>query len=500
MRLSFSPALERALQVAQGIAHAQGIARGQAAAQVEALHLLHALLTEEEGQAVALAREAGLDLASFDRSQADGPELPWASDLETALQVARELAQEWGDAWGGEQVVTGESAFLALARQPHLRELLREAGLDERRLPTPRLAPETAIQGVPLADLTEQMDLARLLDASANRASEALRVMEDHARFVLDDPLLCATLKDLRHDLRRILAEEGPPDLPTSRDTLGDVGTSIGTASEYRRDSLREVVVAAGRRLAESLRSLEEYGKVASPQLGEQMETLRYRAYTIEKALLLRTGPDRLAGVSLYLLLTGATSAASLEWTIAEAAEGGVGMVQLREKDLSDRDLLQRARDVRRWTRRAGILFVVNDRPEIARLVEADGVHLGQDDLPVREARRILGRDPIIGVSTHDLDQVRRAVNEGASYIGLGPTFPSRTKHFDAFAGLEFIRQATALTRIPAFAIGGITPDNASEVVAAGARRLAVSQAIAGADDPRRVAHAFRRILQGVFP
>src|SRR4051794_10471359 len=105
----------------------------------------------------------------------------------------------------------------------------------------------------------------------------------------------------------------------------------------------------------------------------------------------------------------------------------------MREKDLPDRELLERARQLRQWTRQAGVLFIVNDRPDIARLVEADGVHLGQDDLPVREARRILGPDALVGVSTHNLEQVRQAILDGASYLGVGPTFPSKTKEFREF-------------------------------------------------------------------
>src|SRR5207249_3555462 len=101
---------------------------------------------------------------------------------------------------------------------------------------------------------------------------------------------------------------------------------------------------------------------------------------------------------------------------------GGTTMFQLREKNLTDQALLERARSVRRWTRQAGALFLVNDRPDIARLAEADGVHLGQDDLSVKDARRIVGPDLLIGVSTHDLDQVRRAILDGASYLGIGPT------------------------------------------------------------------------------
>src|SRR5206468_11654961 len=131
--------------------------------------------------------------------------------------------------------------------------------------------------------------------------------------------------------------------------------------------------------------------------------------------------------------------ARSLDWTIQEAAAGGASMFQLREKQMDDRALLERARKVRRWTRQAGALFIMNDRPDIARLVEADGVHLGQDDMPVKEARRIVGPDLLIGISTHNLDQVWQAILDGANYIGIGPTFPSATKEFPEFPGLDLV-------------------------------------------------------------
>src|SRR5206468_6231988 len=145
----------------------------------------------------------------------------------------------------------------------------------------------------------------------------------------------------------------------------------------------------------------------------------------LERALLVGgTAREQLAKCAIQVLLTGSLCAAALDWTIAEAAAAGADMIQLREKKLSDRELLERARNVRRWTRKAGVLFIVNDRPDIARLVEADGVHLGQDDMPVREARRLLGLEAIIGVSTHSVEQVREAVLDGATYLGVGPTFP----------------------------------------------------------------------------
>src|SRR5262249_30050308 len=141
-------------------------------------------------------------------------------------------------------------------------------------------------------------------------------------------------------------------------------------------------------------------------------------------------------------------------------------------------------------------LFIVNDRPDIARLSDADGVHLGQDDLPVKEARRVLGPDALIGVSTHSVEQLRQAVLDGADYLGIGPTFPSKTKAFDRFPGLPFLRSATAETSLPAFALGGIGPQNVGLVVEAGARRVAVSAAITKADDPQQAARELRAALE----
>src|SRR5262249_18358510 len=178
----------------------------------------------------------------------------------------------------------------------------------------------------------------------------------------------------------------------------------------------------------------------------------------------------------------------------------GAQVIQLREKSLPDRALLERARQVRRWTRKAGVLFILNDRPDLARLAEADGVHLGQDDMPVKEARRIVGPAALIGVSPHDLAQVRRAVLDGASYLGVGPTFPSATKEFAAFPGLDFVRQATGATSLAAFVLGGVTPETVGAAVSAGARRVAVSQAVCGADDPRAVAAELRRVLGAAHP
>ncbi|MGH7169531.1 MAG: thiamine phosphate synthase, partial [Gemmataceae bacterium] len=487
-----TPAVERALEWAQRHAGYLGVT------EVMPQSVLHALLVEEEGRAAALATAAGLDFDAFRAHlvvpdpllPAPAPPLPLHPRTHSAFFTARELARELS----GESTVASETLLLALLRADEtLSAELAAFGLSRddlernilsRRQPSPKLD-----EPLRLADVSERMDTARILDACANRAREGLRVIEDYCRFVLDDAFLSRALKESRHDLTSALSELSPTLLLEARETQYDVGTELTTPSEQERASLREVVQVNVKRLQESLRSLEEYGKIHSPSLGQALEQLRYRVYTLERALILgASARQRLQGARLYVLLTGSRCAASLDWIIAEAAAGGARIVQLREKNKNDRELLERARQARRWTQRAGALFLVNDRADIARLVEADGVHLGQDDLPVKEARRILGPDALIGVSTHNLEQLRQAILDGASYVGIGPTFPSTTKDFHDLAGLEFIRHAMAETTLPAFAIGGVNLQTIAAAVAAGARRVAVSGAIAQADDPRSVA------------
>jgi thiamine-phosphate pyrophosphorylase len=513
MLANVTPAVSRAWEAAQQWCRRQG------ASAILPEHLLWGLLEEEEGRAATVLARFGLASSegarvegaaisgqgSGDRGQTADPRplTPDPSPLQispltqTILDHARDLAHENSP----DRVVTSDELLLALLRSDSaLRQSLELQGLAFDKLETAILGPpETPLpldEPLSLGHSTEEIDSARILDAGANRAREAIRILEDYCRFALDDAFLSGELKRLRHQLREVLSRLPVSQLLEARETLRDVGTAIATPAERERSSVVAVVQANCKRLEEALRSLEEFGKLRDPQIGIDLEQMRYRAYTLERIMILSTtARRRLAEVRLYLLVTGSLCQAALDWTIYEAAEGGVQMVQLREKALSDRDLLERARQVRRWTRKAGVLFIMNDRPDLARLAEADGVHLGQDDMPVKEARRILGPDALIGVSTHDLDQVRQAVLDGASYVGVGPTFPSGTKGFTDFPGLEFARQAALFTSLPAFVIGGVSVDNVDRVIAAGPRRVAVSQAICRAEEPRQVASALRQRL-----
>jgi thiamine-phosphate pyrophosphorylase len=400
-----------------------------------------------------------------------------------------------------EGTISTDHVLLALLTEDEiLRQELESFGFDHERLQASIVGTSSPLvmeEPLLLNEPTEEIDTARILDAGANRSREALRVLEDHARFALNDAFLCRQWKQLRHDLAQALCLLPGSLLLEARDTLHDVGTAISTEQEWQRTSLHAVVQSNVKRLQEALRSLEEYGKIVAVEFAQQIEKIRYQSYTLERAVVQGgRSRERLADAQLYVLVTDALCRVSLVGTVKEAALGGAQIIQLREKDLDDCTLLARAREVRDVTRSAGVLFIVNDRPDIARLADADGVHLGQDDLPIRAARRILGSDALIGVSTHNLEQVRSAILEGADYLGIGPTFVSQTKDFAASAGLGFVQQALAESSLAAFAIGGIDLDNVAQVRAAGARRIAVSHAICSADDPRAVAGQLRQALR----
>jgi thiamine-phosphate pyrophosphorylase len=199
----------------------------------------------------------------------------------------------------------------------------------------------------------------------------------------------------------------------------------------------------------------------------------------------------------LYILIGGEGNAAKFESLVRTLVEAGAPALQLRDKSLHDRELLERARTLRQFTQGADTLFIMNDRPDLALLADADGVHVGQEELSVADVRRVVGPDQLIGVSTHSINQARQAVADGADYLGCGPTFPSQTKAFQSFPGTDFLQQVATEIDRPAFAIGGIDLGNLGEVIRAGVPRVAVSGAIVAAVDP---AAQVRQFLQQLGP
>jgi thiamine-phosphate pyrophosphorylase len=201
------------------------------------------------------------------------------------------------------------------------------------------------------------------------------------------------------------------------------------------------------------------------------------------------TAAERLSNARLYLVI----DAAATEDVVPKALEGGVDMVQLREKSMPDDDLARVGCRLRSICDDHGALLIVNDRPDLALACGADGVHVGQDDLPLEEVRAIVGDELIVGISTHSPEQVDAALDSTADYLGVGPVYSTPTKPGREAVGLELVRYAAEhASAKPWFAIGGIDQSNVAAVAAAGANRIAVVRAIRDAHDPRAAAGALR--------
>lgn len=353
------------------------------------------------------------------------------------------------------------------------------------------------------AVLRERASAFRVLDANANRATEGLRVVEEFLRFHWQDRLLSEMCKSIRHEVSRTVVGLMSIDNRTAcRSTETDVGVQVQGEAEYSRPALIDVALANVKRATEALRVMEEYSKLFSADAAKQFESLRYRTYTLEKSIghLVR-GNQRLQDAHLYVLIDGSFGyGQEFQNRIQQLAKSEVDIVQLRAKDATDRQIVEVSREIGGMLQSAGILFVMNDRPDIARVVNADGVHVGQSELSVADARAIVGPEMLVGVSTRTLSQAKQAVVDGADYIGVGPVFPSETKQFDELAGLDFVKEVSGEIRLPFFAIGGIDESRLADLVAAGGFRAAISQAVWHAADPIATARRIKEELVRASP
>lgn len=349
----------------------------------------------------------------------------------------------------------------------------------------------------------------RMLDANINRAREALRVLEDVARFALDDGALVALLKPVRQSVSRLAGSVpgGEARLLAWRDTPGDAGAGITTEAESARAGPRDIASAAAKRLTEALRVIEECAKAteAGPGLARGVKEARYVAYQAERAILAALPAPRGTPWRLCVLLTESRCAGPWLAVARAAIDGGADCLQLREKALPDAELLRRARALVGLARAATgpsgrrVSVVINDRADIALASGADGVHLGQDDMPAPIARALAGDRLSIGVSTHSAQELGDAVAAGADVVGIGPMFASGTKDRPV-SGPGLLRwwlDQDQAGRVPHLAIGGVTPGNARELAGLGCRGVAVCAAVCAAADP---AGACRALLAALDP
>jgi len=320
----------------------------------------------------------------------------------------------------------------------------------------------------------------RILDANCNRIGEGLRFLEDIARFLLNDASLSHKLKAMRHSLVKSLSKFGVAML-SERDAGVDVGFGIQIS---QHQDLASLVTANAKRVEEALRVVEELAKLSDLSAtlrSKDFEQARFNLYTLEKELLSRlTRRQKITQlVGLYVIID--TQTLELKDVIGaarKAIRGGAKVIQLRDKQHGKGKVLTAAQKLRDLCCQSNTLFIINDYLDIVLASDADGIHVGYDDLPLSAVRKELPIDKIVGLSTHTLVQAQEAAAKGADYIAVGSIFPSPTKVKATVVGLEHLRQVRKVVSIPIVAIGGINRENIGEIMAAGADSAAVISAV----------------------
>ncbi|YAI81796.1 MAG: thiamine phosphate synthase [cyanobacterium endosymbiont of Rhopalodia sterrenbergii] len=337
-------------------------------------------------------------------------------------------------------------------------------------------------------DVTKSLSIPRILDANLDRAREGLRTIEEWCRFGLENSRLAEECKQMRQEVARWHSNE----IRLARDTLNDPGTILSHPQEETRRSIEHLLQSNLCRIQEALRVLEEYGKLYQVEMGIAFKNIRYKVYNLESNLLTHSRYQKLKQSPLYLVTSMSENLLSV---VESALKEGVTLVQYRDKNIDDIVKLKIAQDICKLCHDYNGLFIMNDRVDLALAVNADGVHLGQQDIPISLARQILGPNKIVGRSTTNPQEMAQAITQGADYIGVGPVYATPTKPGKIPAGLDYVNYARKHSSVPWFAIGGINETNINEVITAGAKQVAIVRAIMKANDPATITQKLLRKL-----
>jgi thiamine-phosphate pyrophosphorylase len=344
------------------------------------------------------------------------------------------------------------------------------------------------------------IETLRIIDANLNRIGEGLRVLEEIARMSLNDTVLTQQLKNMRHEMLQVNLEL-PPGLLQARDAEGDVGADMEVPGEAGQRDMPAIIAANARRVQESLRVMEEIARTPGLDLDtEKYRRARFSLYTVEKRLLSRVlRQDKIKRLrGLYVIvdtaaLKGRGRVEVATWVI----RGGAKIMQLRDKEHTKKELLAMAQEMKDLCAEQDVLFIMNDYLDIALAVDADGLHLGPDDLPVATARRLLPIDKILGCSARTVDKATEAQSEGADYIGVGAMYPTANKERAEVVGPGRLKEIRGAVTLPLVAIGGINKDNVREVIEAGADAVGVISAVLGAEDVAGATRQLVNIMEG---
>jgi len=351
----------------------------------------------------------------------------------------------------------------------------------------------------------------RIIDANLNRSSEGLRFLEDVARFLLNDATLSQQLRVMRHDLAdktkslrvKLLSQRdsehdvGHPHVPRQIKSGVDEGylspplpsREINMKAKQSQQDLPNLITANAKRIEESLRVLEELAKlpeISSMLDSAKFEQARFTFYEVEQNLISKIlRQDKIKQLTgLYVILDRQVLAGRNELDVAsQIIRGGAKVIQVRDKQSSKGELLPIAHKLRNLCAQSKVLFIVNDYLDLALAVDADGLHIGQRDLPLPVIRKELPIDKIVGCSISTVSQAIKAQNEGADYIAVGSIFPTTTKKEATLVGIDRLKEVKQAVSSPLVAIGGINQSNIRQVVAAGADSIAVISAVLGQED-----------------
>ncbi|MCX5641893.1 MAG: thiamine phosphate synthase [Candidatus Omnitrophica bacterium] len=318
-------------------------------------------------------------------------------------------------------------------------------------------------------------NLYRIVDVNFNRTREGLRVLEELTRFSECNPVLTKTLRDLRHRVSVLTERSFPrPKLLANRRSETDPGRNF---RPEERTGKKDLVLANSLRVTESLRVLEEMVALLKPEATASFQELRFSFYDLEKGLSVLYR-KKLPDYPVYVIIDPALIPGDPLVFVKLLLKAGAKIFQLRAKMMPDRLFLELAQKIRRETEKFDACFIVNDRPDIAALSDADGLHLGQTDIPAIRARQICP-DLLIGISARSVREAEKTINKRFDYVAVGSLFPTASKEDAMVVGLKTLKEVKKVIGCtPLVAIGGITPENSRAVFESGADYIAVISAL----------------------
>jgi thiamine-phosphate pyrophosphorylase len=343
-------------------------------------------------------------------------------------------------------------------------------------------------------------DILRIIDANLNRAGEGLRVLEEFTRMSLNDATITQRLKNMRHEIL-VTDASLQEQLVRARDSENDVGADMKVAGQDEQRDTMAIIVANSRRIQESLRVLEETAKAYDTGIETDIyKRTRFELYTIEKELLsLMMREDKLRRLrGLYVIIdTEALGGRDHTEAVTKVIKAGAGIVQLRDKVSKKKELVEIGQRISDLCRDNGVLFIINDYLDLALAVDADGLHVGLEDLPPGIVRRLLNQDMILGCSIRTVEAAREAIILGANYLGVGGMFPTTSKKDNEVIGTAGLRAIRNAVDVPLVAIGGISAGNITEVIEAGADAIAVISAVLDTNDIEAATKNLLNIIEG---